>query len=232
MSTLIPVSYYQNLANEKQLVTALETLKEVLQKRATSLDSEVAESIRHLVTIINDANAGLNTEDITEISKLGIQLLETLYFETRKTVDLQTLFNYISLAFTYWVARKGGVITQLQFPVNALAQAANTLHDKVSLESLYEAATFIISQTAESIINDPETAAPGNPWKVLIINYGIIATRTHTPELMESAYQALIKYYPNELPGFFTQAMSEMTRLNYPSHVRSVVERYHQRYTL
>jgi hypothetical protein len=221
---------YHNLADNQHLADALESLQLILSQRPTSLDEDLVVSIQYLKNIITEDK--VKGEQVTEIGELGSQLLEALFFESRKTTEQQGLFNYIALSFNYWIARNGGTITQLEFCVNSLAQAANTLNDKVSLESLYEATTFIISRVDQTIINSDESSAPGNPWKVLIINYGIIATRTYNPDLMESAYQTLIEYFPQEAAGFFTQAMSEMTRLNYPQHVRSVVSRYHQDYHL
>lgn len=146
-------------------------------------------------------------------------------------MELHTIFNYLALAFAYRVASNGGTLNHLMFPVNAVALTANSLQDKSSLESLYEAITFMVYATNEALKKGPEVEAPDNPWKVLIMNYGIIATRTHEPELIESAYKALLKYFPNDAPAFFEQAMSEMERLNYPEHVRKVVGRYHEQYS-
>lgn len=232
MSESIPLSFFQNLSDDTRLVDVLETLKAALQARPTPLDEQVEALIDQLSGLItaqaHDQN--LTGEEITEIGDLGSHLLENLYFETLKNADHHRMFNYVALAFAYWVARNGGSVNQLEFTVHALAQTANMFHDKTSLESLYEAATFIVFAANDALKTDPEVSAPDNPWKVLIMNYGIIATRTHTPELMESAYKTLIQYFPEDAPGFFKQAMAEMDRLQYPQHVRAVVERYYARY--
>jgi len=136
----------------------------------------------------------------------------------------------LALAFAYWVVRNKGSINQLEYFVTALAQTANTLHDKISLESLYEVATFIVYATSDDLKLKPTGSDLDNPWKILIMNYGIIATRTYTPELMESAYETLIQYFPGDGPEFFQKAMSEMDRLNYPLYVRNVVERYYDKF--
>lgn len=219
---------YQNLADNQQLADALDSLQQILQQRAISLDEELASSIQSLKNIIIEDM--LTLDEATEVGELGSQLLETLYVESRQTPEQQEWFSYIALSFAYWVARKEGVIKQLGLSVNALAQAANTLDDRVSLESLFEAAIFIISRVDNAIIESDEASAPDNPWKTLIINYGIIATRTHNPDLMKSAYKTLIDYFPENAADFFTQAMSEMTRSDYPQYVRSVVSRYYSEY--
>jgi hypothetical protein len=231
MSESIPLSYFQKLSDATRLVEVLETLKSALKARPTALDEQVEALIDHLSHIITDqAQNNLNADRITEIGEFGSHLLEKLYFESLKIAEHQRMFNFLALAFAYWVARNGGSINQLEFSVAALAQTANRVHDKTSLESLYEVATFIVFATNDALKSDPEVSAPDDPWKILIMNYGIIATRTHTPELMESAYKTLIQYFPGEAPGFFRKAMSEMDRLNYPQYVRTVVERYYAGY--
>lgn len=231
MPESIPISYFQNLSDDTRLVEVLETLKSALKARPAGLDEEIEALIDHLGSIImNPARDNLNGETITEIGELGSYLLGKLYFETLENVDHQRMYNFLALAFAYWVVRNKGSINQLECFVTALAQTANIVHDKISLESLYEVATFIVYATNDELKLEPEGFVPDNPWKILIMNYGIIATRTHTPELMESAYKTLIQYFPGDAPGFFKQAMSEMDRLNYPQYVRTVVERHYEGY--
>jgi hypothetical protein len=227
----IPLSYFHDLSDDIRLVEVLETLKLALQERPEKLDEQVEILIDHLSSIItNQPFDSLNAKMITEIGELGSHLLGKLYFELLNNHEYQRMYNFLAMAFAYWVVRNKGTINQLEFFVTALAQTANIVHDKISLESLYEVATFIVYATNDELKSAPEAAASDNPWRLLIMNYGIIATRTHTPELMESAYDTLIQYFHSDAPGFFRKAMSEMDRLNYPLYVRSVVERYNSRF--
>lgn len=232
MSELIPLSYFQSLADDAVLVKVIEKLKSVLKARPESMDEQTEALLVDLCQVITDQarNQNLNPEQVTKIGADGSLLLEKLYVVTYKNAALQRIFNYFALAFAYWIARNEGKINELEFLVNALAQTANILQDKTSLESLYEVATFMVFATNDELKSGSAVSVPGNPWKVLILNYGIVATRTHTPELMESAYKTLIKYFPDDAPKFFQKAMSEMDRLNYPQHVRNVVERYYAEY--
>ncbi|MCB2184448.1 MAG: hypothetical protein KQH63_20675 [Desulfobulbaceae bacterium] len=232
MSESIPLSSFQNLADDSMLLGVLDTLKSVLKSRPSSPDEKTEALLEDLCQVVAEQaqNQNLNTEQVTKIGDNGSHLLEKLYVETYKNADHQRIFNYFALAFAYWIARNGGKINELEFAVNALAQTANILHDKTSLEALYEVATFMVFATTEELKSGPAVSVPGNPWKVLIMNYAIVATRTHTPELMESAYNTLIKHFPDDAPSFFSKAMSEMDRLNYPQHVRNVVKRYYDEY--
>jgi len=231
MPESIPISYFQNLSDDTRLVEVLETLKSALKARPAGLDEQIEAMSDYLSSIItNQALDNLDAETITEIGEFGSYLLEKLYFESLENVKHQQMYNYLALAFTYWVVRNEGSINKLECFVTALAQTANILHDKISLESLYEVATFIVYATSDDLKLKPTGSDLDNPWKILIMNYGIIATRTHTPELMESAYKTLIQYFPGDAPEFFRKAKSEMDRLNYPQYVRNVVERYYARY--
>lgn len=209
----------------------MEKLKSALTVRPAGLAEQIEALADYLIHIITHQTFDqLHEETITEIGELGSHLLEKLYFESLENVEHQRMYNFLALAFPYWVVRNKGSINQLECFAAALAQTANMVHDKISLESFYEVATFIVYATNDELKSEQEGSDLDNPWKVLIMNYGIIATRTHSPELMESAYNTLIEYFPGDAAGFFRQAMSEMDRLNYPQHVRNVVERYHAKY--
>jgi len=232
---MVPLTYYQKLDDQQQLISCCQQLMSHLQQNTTALDNDVITAFEHLIHIldIHQENAkGLEAPELTEIGMLGMQLLDAVLAAAKTSAETQSLFNYIALAFGFWVARNKGTLQQIDHPVNALANAANTLHDKVSLEALFEAAAFIILQTDEAIKTATDRLSLGTPWHVLNMNFGIIATRTHTPELMESAYETLTYNYPEEAPAFFRKAMSEMERLNYPQHVRTIVERYQEQYRL
>ena len=64
------------------------------------------------------------------------------------------------------------------------------------------------------------------PWRVLNLNYGIVATRSHQPELIEQAYDALIANLPQDARQFFKEGKQQMDLVGYPEEVREVVERY------
>ena len=109
---------------------------------------------------------------------------------------------------------KDGSLGRLDYPVNALASTANQIHHKTRLEALYEIAAYLLSASTEAVKNNPDKSS-GDPWRVLVMNYGIIASRSHNSDLMDSAFKTLLHYFPESAPGFFNQGMSEMVRLNY-----------------
>ena len=89
----------------------------------------------------------------------------------------------------------------------------------------------ICGACSPAIKSDLEKANPGRPWRLLHLNRGIAATRSLRLELMEKAFEQLLKYLPEEAEAFFREGMSEMERLNYPGEVRDLMQRYFDRYT-
>ena len=75
---------------------------------------------------------------------------------------------------------------------------------------------------------DFDNTGQGHPWRVLNINRGIIATRSHDTSLMEHAFDELIQNFPEDAESFFKQGMEQMEELDYPDHVRAVMSRYFQ----
>ena len=64
------------------------------------------------------------------------------------------------------------------------------------------------------------------------MNRAIVATRTHQPDVMEEAFTVLVRHLPEDAPGFFNQGMEQMDLLNYPPHVREVMERYYTKWSV
>jgi len=73
---------------------------------------------------------------------------------------------------------------------------------------------------------------PQRPWRVLLLNYAIVATRTHQLSIIDSVYQFFVEHLPEDASQFFTEAMSQMETQNYPVEVKQVVEKFYQQYTI
>jgi len=67
---------------------------------------------------------------------------------------------------------------------------------------------------------------------VLLLNHCIVATRSHNPELMEAAFAVLTDKLPADAPRFFSEGMQQMEALDYPGHVREVMEKYHRKWNV
>ena len=88
--------------------------------------------------------------------------------------------------------------------------------------------------STRSILDSPSTreytgsADPSRPWRILLLNRAIVATRSHQPALMEEAFESVVEYLPEEAPTFFREGMEQMDALNYPPQVRNLMQGFYQ----
>ena len=94
------------------------------------------------------------------------------------------------------------------------------------MAELYTQCCELIDAT-NPICEAPAVDDPSDPWRLLLINRAIVATRSHNPELIESAFDAVLESLPGDAPKFFAEGMEQMTILDYPDDVREVVRRYY-----
>ena len=139
-------------------------------------------------------------------------------------------FEQFLYLFTLWFANTGNKITQLIPIVNLIAALSNRLREQKALEELLLDIELIIHAADQSIQEDMDNRDPRRPWRVLLLNYAITATRTYKTDLMEKAFQFLVLNLPEDLKQFFTEGMSQMTALDYPKSVKKVMEKYYWQY--
>lgn len=177
----------------------------------------------------------LAAREITELGEYGtgllmnvINLLGRQGKQSLHRVELMSLTIDLAL----WICRNEGEIVTLEPVVDALAYFANNSTDTGYLEGLHGIAGEILRGTTHQIREDLDRSNPARPWRILNLNKAIVATRTHNAELIEQAYQELVGNLPEDAPDFFQEGMEQMDALDYPPHVRKVVERYYQRWNV
>ena len=168
------------------------------------------------------------SNDITDIGEHGLSILEKLIYQAEAnhcTSEKQSLLE-LSLVIANWIIQRGGTINILEPVVDALAQLANSLQQPEELVALANFMGEVADACSDSIKQDIEINNMHRPWRILNINRGIVATRSHDPATMRQVFSALIKALPMDAPGFFKEGMSEMVRLNYPQPVRDIMQEY------
>ncbi len=135
-------------------------------------------------------------------------------------------------ALSLWVSRHQGLLTHLDPVVDCMAQLANRATETEDLKILFLASEEFMQAIPPIISQDLDKTNPGRPWRVLNLNRAIVATRTHDTELMEQAFKVLVTNLPEDAPQFFKAGMEQMEALNYPRHVREVMERYYQQWSI
>jgi hypothetical protein len=172
--------------------------------------------------------------DITEIGDYALQLHETLAAATsqRGLGGQQLPLASLAINIALWVARQGGHIETLEPVANALALVANSSREPAELRILSGIMVEIIAAVSSVISQDLEKMNPGRPWRVLLLNHSIVATRSHDTDLMEDAFSFLCSKLPEDATRFFSEGMEQMDALDYPPRVRHVMEKYHRQWPL
>jgi hypothetical protein len=156
----------------------------------------------------------IEPDEATEISDYGFVLL-------LKLVDLMERLD---------LPHKRKEIEQISLVfapvVNAIAQMANLMQEKEALLALSDLIADVVEHCPLALKKDQGDSDDLLPWRLLHVNRGIVATRTHDLETMKQAFDEFLIYLPREAPGFFAEGMKEMDALDYPPHVRRVMEFY------
>ena len=171
----------------------------------------------------------LEEKDISQIGQYSLDLLEAMVsFVQNKTGEQNRDLLRLSLPISLWVARRGGKLSQIDMVVNSLAGYANEVKESHLLAELASTIKEVVDACDDNIKQDLEQTNMMRPWRILNLNYGIVATRSHQPELIEQAYDALVKNLPQDARGFFKEGLQQMDIVGYPDEVREVVERYNK----
>ncbi|BAU47762.1 hypothetical protein SVA_1187 [Sulfurifustis variabilis] len=173
------------------------------------------------------------SDDVSQLGDYGLTLLTDLmtWAQQLELREFDRDFDSVVLSFTDWIVRHEGEIRTLEPIVDALAHYANRTREPEQLEALTRFMTRIVRSSSKLIKQDLEKGNPGRPWLVLNLNRGIVATRSHNPELMEEVFEELARFFPDHAAQFFAEGMQQMDELNYPPHVRAVMARYFDRFT-
>ena len=169
----------------------------------------------------------LAKDQITKIGDYAISILDMCLTHIDSSREEPSRdFTRLSIPITVWVARHGGRINSIDMVVNSVAGFANEIQDTAQLSELCTIIGEIIAASADSISQDLDQTNPMRPWRVINMNYGIIATRSHDTALMKQAYDILIKNLPQDARQFFKEGMQQMKAIGYPDEVRAVIEQY------
>ena len=209
----------QDVNSPRALLTAMDQAIDVMAR--ADADSAVQ----------NDMSAEsmglLEEKDISKIGQYTLDLLEGMVaYVQNKTGEQNRELIRLSVPVSLWVARHGGKLSQIDMLVNSLAGYANELTEPHMLADLAAVIKEVINACDNEIRRDIDQTNMMRPWRVLNLNYGIVATRSHQPELIEHAYDALIENLPQDARQFFKEGKQQMDLIGYPEEVREVVERY------
>jgi hypothetical protein len=193
-----------------------------------------ADIIRHL-----DQQAPLSPEqppppssanEFQELSDFGLDLLNQLgdWCDQLELTDTRQALDEVIVTLGVWAARNLGPLHTLEPIVNALSKVANSTTDPAFLAELSHVYREIVDAVAPTIKQDIDKSNPGRPWRILNLNYAIVATRSHQADIMEQAFEQLLIRLPEDAAGFFREGLQQMDIIGYPDHVRRVMEKFFQ----
>jgi len=225
----------------RDLVEAFEDNSK-LSSSVSTAPALLVESLEHLLALLAHApsmtastDATNDTplpgaRDINSLSDYGIQLFSDLATWARNLglLDAYDELRRMSFALGVWLAQRSVEISTLEPLVDHLAFVANGLRAPAELEQMYMAVSQIMEAVNPLLAQDLDRSRPERPWRILVLNRAIIATRSHQPVLMEQAFQSLVDLLPEDAPSFFREGMEQMDLLHYPEAVREVMEKYFQ----
>jgi len=172
----------------------------------------------------------LSSAEASDVGHYGLQLVEQLAHWLQQTGSEQSRLevDQIALLVARWLIRHKGQIKALESIVNAFAHLANSVKKKKDISSLLELMNAVVQAAGPELRHDIESVSLFRPWRLLNINRCILAARTHDVSLMRQVFDDLVRFLPQDAPGFFDEAMAEMENADYPVHVREVFLEYHQ----
>lgn len=170
--------------------------------------------------------------ELGEIADHGMQVLAELSdgAARRGLAADATALEDLALPLALWAAGRGGELRRLEPAVNALARLANHLSEPHELGTVADAVERLVAAVAPPVRQDMDDASPQRPWRVLLLDWGIVATRSHDPARMERAFAAIVSHLPADAPAFFAEGMQQMQALAYPLAVREVLARYYEQW--
>lgn len=166
--------------------------------------------------------------DVTELGDYGLTMLTDLFglAQDLQMPDACTALERLALSLGLWVVEQQGELNRIDLLVNGVAHVANQTSSALELERLFYLMGDILDAVPDLQAEEPADSPPA-PRKLLLLNRAIVATRSLSPELMETAYAEVAEQLPREAPGFFHEGMEQVQLQNYPDPVRRVIERFY-----
>lgn len=213
------VSTYQTLPQEEQI--GPDTLGKSLEQFFAILDSIERQA---------QAQKEVEQEEMQGLADHGLVLMDELNDWAIKLQcdEAQQVFTGLCIPIALWCARQHMSLSQLEPVVNALSKMANSTQDTHLLGEISDAVDVIIGAIDPRIKHDLDKTNPGRPWRVLNLNHGIVATRSHDPKRMEAVFEQLLYRLPDDASDFFKEGMQQIDLIGYPPHVRTVMEKYYE----
>ena len=158
-------------------------------------------------------------------------LLNRLILMVEENAENHHPIMTLAISTGIWVAERQGEINELELIVSGIATFANQTVDKHELEELYEISLKILYAVDKFHKADLDKSNPNRPWRLLLLNHCIIATRSDNGDIARMAFDQLVHYLPEEAKDFFEMGMQKVNAGKYSFHSRSVMKAYYEMFS-
>jgi hypothetical protein len=176
----------------------------------------------------------LPVEDAAEFADAALHCLADLraWLPRLGIVNHEVAMDKVLLGVAVW-ALSHEIELSLPDPlVNALAHAANDAASKQDLAAIYGIMQGIIDAAPETMKSDLEKSNPYRPWRILLLNFAIVAIRTQDIPMMLYAFGMLERYLPEECSGFFAETVIQSQHSAFSDAVRGLLNAELAKWTL
>lgn len=137
----------------------------------------------------------------------------------------------LALPLACWLIRRGAELHSPEPVVEAASILANALRDPGDLAALFGLMREVTEAFSPLRIQESASGDPSHPWRRLLLDRAVVATRSLSPPLMSEAFDLLCEQMPEAAPDFFRESMGRIDALDYPEPVRKTVALYYARWS-
>jgi len=176
----------------------------------------------------SDSESALLEQEMSELPNYCMELLSKLYAiaQTLSCNESSGIFEQLAIPLALQFAKHKLIMQEVELVANAISNTANHTQDPQQLAELADVIDVIVDMFSTDIKADLDKSNPGRPWRIINMNQAIIATRSHDPKRMETVFEQLMVRLPDDAPGFFAEGMQQMDIIDYPEHVKNVMQTY------
>jgi len=229
-----------------QFIDACEQLKLQLELSANETNTEesvdrlsraMSQLIEVLLTYDRDPDVLHLSEEhhlcppkIGDLGDYGLSILESLcHLSLEMELELDShQWEQLSISLALWGIHHGAELSSFTLISNGLAHMANKATTLQHLESLYLTMSATIDAAAVDTIEEALFTNSSHPWKLLLYNRAIVATRSLSSTYIREAFSAIVEHLPEEASDFFSDGLIQLQEKAFPVETQRLVAEFYQ----
>lgn len=168
--------------------------------------------------------------DLADLNDYGLSILESLcQYSLEMELDMDShQWEKLSISLALWGVHHGADLCSFTLITNGLAHIANNVTTLKHLEYLYTTMSEVLDAAAMETIDEALFNDPNHPWRVLLFNRAIVATRTLSAQLIKEAFSSIEEHLPEEAPNFFSEGLAHLEEEEFPDETKRLVAEFYQ----